>query len=889
MKEERGTRNERQFAFHSAFIVPPSSFAFLCYHPAASLPFRTRMKASSNSKREVPFDPMKKLLLTTSLLLSFCFLHASPLTFRLNAQPPAASAARTQAAANTLALAGLRAPVTIRRDERGIPHIEASNEADLYFAQGYATASDRLWQMDLLRRTARGELAEIFGRPVLEEDKRHRILGFAALSESLVSRASNATRATLEAYARGVNAYIESRDGSKDKALPVEFQILGYKPRPWVPADSLVLAKIFAETLSTTWQTDISRAMLADLPPARRAQLLPETSPLDVIVVGSDDPKSQQPVSPPVRRKSGANVRVPSLSSFSERERVQLLEEVSRVTELTRSSLERVGLFMEDRAASNNWVASGARTASGKPLLANDPHLPASAPSIWHMAHLRAPNLNVAGVTAPGAPGIIIGHNEHIAWGATNLGPDVQDLYLEKFSADKKNFYETPAGLREAEVRREEIKVRKGLTDASTETVTLDVTVTRHGPIILEREGKRYALRWTALDPKTIEFDAFYQINRARNWNEFRAALGNYTGPTQNFVYADTAGHIGYYGAGAIPVRQSGDGSVPYDGATDAGEWTSFIPFNDLPHVYDPPSGLIVTANSRVVGRSYPYHLTHEWADPYRARRIYDLLSKERKLTGEIFRVVQGDTYSIGGATFAREAAKLLRTTMTSTTPDEKFRASLALLENWDGQVNADSQAAPLVAEMRTAFRRRVITAALGAERARAFRWASSDLFFTRVVSEHPAEWLPKEFKDYGALMRACLADAQEALAKRPGANETAWTWGRYAPARFQHPLAIVPFIGQQFTVAPFPVNGSGFSAGATVNAGTSVSMRLIADLSDWEKTRQGIALGVSGDPASPHWIDQLADWRAVTPRVFPFSAKAVLAASHETLVLAPK
>ncbi|HEY0099120.1 MAG TPA: penicillin acylase family protein [Pyrinomonadaceae bacterium] len=831
---------------------------------------------------------MKKLLLTSSLLLSFCFLHAFPQTFNLNAQPSATVAAPKQAAATTLKVAGLRAPVQIRRDERGIPHIEASNEADLYFAQGYATASDRLWQMDLLRRTARGELAEIFGRPVLEEDKRHRILGFGALSESLVAGVSPQTRATLEAYTRGVNAYIESRDGTDAKALPVEFQILGYKPRPWLPGDSLVIAKLFAETLSTTWPTDISRAMLADLPPARRAQLLPETSPLDVLVVGSDAPKSQ-PSPSPTRRRAAAKVRARSLPSFDGRERAALLEEVSRVNALSRISLERVGLFMEDRAASNNWVVSGARTASGKPLLANDPHLPASAPSIWHMAHLRAPGLHVAGVTAPGAPGIIIGHNEQIVWGMTNLGPDVQDLYLEKFSADKKNYYETPAGLREAEVRREEIKVRKGLTDTSTETVALDVTVTRHGPIILEREGKRYALRWTALDPKTNEFDAFYAINRARNWNEFRAALASYTGPTQNFVYADTLGHIGYYGAGAIPIRQSGDGSVPYDGATDEGEWKSFIPFSELPHLYDPPSGLIVTANSRVVGRSYPYHLTHDWADPYRSRRIYDLLSKGRKLTEEDFRAVQGDTYSIGGATFAREAAKLLRATTAKATPDEKFRAALALLENWDGYVNADSQAAPLVAEMRTAFRRRILTAALGAERSNAFRWTSSDLFFARVVSEHPAEWLPKEFKDYGELMRACVEDALAALAKRAGANETPWTWGRYAPARFQHPLAVVPFIGRQFTIEPFPVNGSGFSAGATVNVGTSVSMRLIANLSDWDKTRQGIALGESGDPASPHWTDQLADWRAVAPRLFPFSAKAISAATRETLLLAPK
>ncbi|HZH32532.1 MAG TPA: penicillin acylase family protein [Pyrinomonadaceae bacterium] len=867
---------------------------------------------------------MKKQLLVASLLLSIFLAQTTPLASDARAQTQAASPAP---GAKTLTLAGLRASVRIRRDERGIPHIEASNEADLYFAQGYATASDRLWQMDLLRRTARGELAEIFGRPALEEDKRRRIYGFAALSEVLVSRTSAPTRAALEAYARGVNAYIETRGGT-DAPLPAEFQLIGYKPRPWRPADSLVIGKIFAETLSTTWPTDISRALLADLPHARRAQLLPDSSPLDVLVVDSDEARPQSP--PENDRKPGAKPRprktgvtkpgatktgamktgaiktgamkagvtkfaVDVLPSFSERERVELLAEVERIEALTKSSLERAGLYMEGRAVSNNWVASGRRTASGKPLLANDPHLPATAPSIWHMAHLRAPGLHVAGVTVPGAPGIIIGHNEHVAWGMTNLDPDVQDLYLERFSPDKKSFYETPTGLREASVRREEIKVRRNLTDASTETVNFEVTTTRHGPIILEREGRRYALRWTALDAERTEFDAFYKINRARNWNEFRAALSEYSGPTQNFVYADTAGHIGYYGAGRVPLRRGGDGSVPSDGGTDAGEWVGFIPFDELPHVYDPPSGLIVTANSRVVGRSYPHHLTHDWAAPYRARRIYDLLSAKPKLTADDYRAVQADVYSIGGVSFAQAAAQLLaklaprvNASGQATLEDHKRGEAVTAFERWDGRVTAESSVAPLVAEMSIAFRRRILNAALGEARARSFRWGSYDLFFNRIVAEHPAEWLPKEFENYGELMRACLEDARAALRKRLGADETQWTWGRYSPARFQHPLAIVPLVGARFTIEPFPVNGSGRSAGATVNVGAGVSMRLIADVSDWDKTQQGIALGISGDPASPHWSDQLADWRAVTPRAFPFGAKAVAARTRETLVLAP-
>jgi penicillin G amidase len=787
-------------------------------------------------------------------------------------------AAQTAAPApGSTTLAGLRADVRIVRDERGVPHIEAANDEDLYFAQGYATAADRLWQMDLLRRTARGELAEIFGRAALEEDKRHRTYGFARLSETLEASAPAETRRVLEAYARGVNAYVESRDGGEGRNLPQEFLLLGYRPRPWRPADSIIVGKIFAESLSTTWPTDLMRASLADLPAERRAQLLPETSPLDVPVVGTDAPARSQ-------RRDGRNPGAVTPDAA-------LLEEARKFFEVTRRSLARVGLYAEEAAASNNWVVSGRRTATGKPLLANDPHLPPSAPSIWHMAHLKAPGVNVAGVTAPGAPGIIIGHNEHVAWGMTNLGPDVQDLYLEKFSGPQSRTYQTPAGPREAEVRAEEIKVRKSPLGTATETVAHEVTVTRHGPVVAERPGARYSLRWTALDPNANEFVAFYRLNRARNWDDFRAALSEYRGPTQNFVYADTRGHIGYYGAGMIPVRRGGDGSVPYDGSTGAGEWTGYVPFAELPHVFDPPSGLIVTANSRVVGRSYRHHLTHQWASAHRTRRIHDLLKDKTKLTIEDFRAVQGDTYSIGGHLFAREAVRLGRAVAPPANAEEErqFRASLALLEGWDGRVVEGSAAAPLVAEARAAFRLRVLTAALGEERARQYGWPNDDTWIERFITENPREWLPKEFKDYGELVRASLADARAALLKRLGADESQWTWGRYSQGRFAHPLAGVPLVGRPFQIAPFPLNGSGAIVGPTVNVGAGVSMRLIADLSDWDKTRQGIALGVSGDPSSPHWSDQLADWRAVTPRPLPFTDRAVAASARSTLTLAPK
>ena len=772
---------------------------------------------------------------------------------------------------NAVQIKGIKDRITIRRDERGIPYVEAQNDEDLFFGQGYATAQDRLWQMDLFRRTARGELAEVLGAGpnniAIDQDKLHRTYGFAQAAEAELANASPQTRATLEAYARGVNAYASSLD---PKSMPPEFQILQYSFRPWTPADSLVVVKIFAEALSDTWRLDVMRQAMSGLPQEKRAELLPEISAIDVLVVGKDTPS---------KVKSTARVKPERISP-------EALAKLAHNQEIAAAALDRIGLHTDALAASNNWVVSGKRTVTGKPLLSNDPHLRATAPSIWHLVHLSAPGVRVAGVGTAGLPGVIIGHNEHIAWGFTNVGPDVQDLYIEKFNPDNPKQYQTPSGWQDVVIRHEEIKVRKGIGSSEHDVVNYDVTVTRHGPIIFEGDGKRYALRWTALDPSKNNPNSTVALNRARNWKEFNAALESFTAPTQNIVYADVDGHIGYHAAGVVPIRKSGDGSVPYDGSTDAGEWTSYIPVAKLPTVFDPPSGIIVTANQRIVGTDYPYFLTHSWAQPYRARRIFDLLNEKPKLSSEDFRRIQGDVYSIAGATFTKEVVKLLRPKLTPA--DEKLRATLDAFEKWDGRVNAESTVAPIAAQMRIAFRSKILTAALGQELVRNYQWSNFDTTLDRVLVEQRAAWLPKEFSSYADVLRASYDDAINALTKSLGADETKWTWGEMAKARFPHPLSGAPFIGGQFTIPPFPQNGTGGFIGATVNVGASVSMRLIADPSDWDKTQQGIALGESGLPKNPHWSDQLADWRAVTPRVFPFTQPAVLEATKETLILEP-
>lgn len=778
--------------------------------------------------------------------------------------------ARAQQTTRTISMTGLHGRITIRRDERGIPYIEATNDEDLYFAQGYVTASDRLWQMDVMRRTARGELSEILGagpnNAALDQDKQHRTLGYTQEVNAELAQASAQTRVILDAYARGVNAYIDSLD---PKSMPPEFQILQYKPKLWTPADCLLPVKLFAEALSTTWRLDVMREALASLPADKLAGLMPETSPLDVLVVGKDM----------------RNLKTSRSSQISLPVSKELLADLAKDQEVASHALERIGLYAEGLAASNNWVVSGKHTASGKPLLANDPHLAASAPSIWHMVNLSAPGLRVAGVTAPGLPGIVIGHNDRIAWGFTNVGPDVQDLYIEKFDPANSRRYVTPEGWKDAEVREEKIMVRKGFGSSEADIVSFNVTVTRHGPIILEKDSKRYALHWTALDPKANNADSTYLVSHARNWKEFTQALRSFTAPTQNIVYADVDGHIGYYAAGVIPIRRSGDGSIPYDGSTDAGEWTSWIPFDKLPHVYDPPGGIIVTANQRIVGTDYPYFLTHSWAQPYRARRIWELLNQKPKLSIDDFRRIQGDVYSIGLASFAHDSARMLKPMIPAD--DQKLRNAVDALEKWDGEVKADSSVAPLAFQMRAAFRNRILTAALGPDLLKVYGWANFEATLDRILSEQPKQWLPKEFNSYADLLRASYNDARQLLTRNLGADESKWKWGEMQKVRFNHLLAAAPLIGLQFAIPPFPQNGVG-SLGATVNVGSNVSMRFIADPSDWDKTQHGITLGESGVPSNPHWKDQLDDWRNVTPRPFPFTKAAVESATKEMLIIEP-
>ncbi|MEO8648962.1 MAG: penicillin acylase family protein, partial [Acidobacteriota bacterium] len=711
---------------------------------------------------------------------------------------------------------GLKSTVTVTRDARSIPYIGAVNESDLYFAQGYVTASDRLWQMDLMRRVARGETAEIFGRATIEEDKRWRRFGFAQIAQESLQYLRPELRAALDSYAAGVNAYIATLD---EKSLPAEFRILQFKPRSWVPADTIVIGKILADALSTTWRNDLLRATLRSVKPEKLAELEDQVTKYDVVLFGSD------------KRAAAANwnpkTAVPTDA---------LLAASVTDSSLRKSSLERVGFYAEDLAASNNWVIAGKRTADGKAMLANDPHLQPTAPGIWYLTHLTSPAGRVSGVTIPGVPGIILGHNEWIAWGATNVGPDVQDLYVENFDEDGK--YLTVDGKLSPITRKESIKFRPDPLKTDLESVDLDVIETKHGVVVTEDAGKKYALNWTARNPKNHEFEAFYFLNRARNWSDFQNALMSYGGATQNFVYADVKGNIGWYAAGRIPIRRKGDGGLPYDGSTNDGDWTESIPFADLPHLYNPDAGFIVTANQRIVGTDYKYpQMSRDAAAPWRARRIYDLLKANQKVTMDDVAAIQLDVYNIPLANLARALV------------DSKHEdlAVYTLIREWDGRMDPDSAAATVVNETRLCLANKI------AEETKPVpAFLIRERVLDQAVTARSKLWLPKVFANYDVFFESCLKDASQGMTAKFGGDPKGWKWGNTFKARFPHPLVTVPFIGAQFATPAEPIAGSG----QTPNVGSNVSMRHIASPGNWDLTRHVIPLGESGDPRSPFYKD---------------------------------
>jgi len=769
----------------------------------------------------------------------------------------------------TVSLAGLKAPVSIVRDEHGVPSITASSLDDLFFAQGYVTAQDRLWQMDMMRRYAAGELAAALGPDYVKTDREQRTLGLREVAEKSVAQATPEERAQLEAYARGVNAYINEHH----YGLPLEMRVLRYFPRAWTAVDSALVGASMAEMLNHgTYLDDINREkILARLGPEFAADLYIESSQRDIIPGHDLDEIEPAAASPDTAQRA---TREMATVHHAERRRHHRAEVIAPMP-FEKPLLAELEAMDRVRPGSNDWVISGAHTESGRPLLANDMHLPHRLPNTWYEAHLTCGDYDVAGVTLPGAPWVIVGHNRRIAWGFTNVGPDVEDVFVENFNAQGE--YQAPQGWQKPVVRHEVIHVKRG------RDVEMDVVVTRHGPLIsreMKNEGRQLALKWAIYD--TGFSLPFFGVNSAQNWEQFRAAFSRFYGPGQNVVYADIDGNIGYQATGRVPIRASGDGALPVSGADDAHEWTGYIPFEEMPSVYNPPSGIIATANGRITPDGDKRMITKEWESPYRTERIYRVLRENKKFTPPDMLALQTDVQSDLDKFVAQRMVYAI-----DQTPDASQRTKQAaeILRHFDGKISMDSAAVAIEQKARRWLMTTLLESKLGSDAA-LYHWYMRTVWLENMVAFQPARWLPPQYKSWNALLTASV----DAAVKAPDAPQdlSQWKYGNYATMQISHPIfGKVPWLKKFASTARLPQSGNGITV-KQVGGEFAPSERFTADLSDLDHSTLNIVNGQSGNLFSPYFNDQFEAWYRGTTFRLPFKTETVQATGAHRLQLVP-
>lgn len=701
--------------------------------------------------------------------------------------------------------APIASSAVILRDERGVPHIEASSWQDAIFLQGYATAQDRLWQMDSLRRFGAGELSEVFGPSTLAFDERSRAMRMQAIAEADVERLRPEDRAVFVEYARGVNYYIDTHRGD----YSLEFSIPGreYDPRPWTLTDSMLVGLVMYRDMTDSSRFEFDKGTLLTMA----------------------DPVKIRTLFPAVQ---GAYVN----------------------------------------PGSNAWAVSGAHAADGFPMAANDPHLAYGIPGTWHLVHLKAPGLNVSGAALPGVPCVITGHNEQIAWGVTNLEMDVMDVYIEQMD-ERNGHYVYQGALQQAQLDRQFIRVR------GAKTAELNTWVTRHGPIVFHGSGKSYAMRWSATDGFGFPF---FDLDRAQNWEQFRAALSVFWGPGQNFVYADRAGNIGYQATGSLPIRRDFTGDAPLDGSSGKFEWDGYVPFEQMPSSYNPASGVIATANQNPFPADFPYTVDGSFADPYRVDQIRALLNAKPKLTVNDMLGIQKDVYSAYDHFLAQQ---VVAASAMHGNQDPLVQEAVSVLRHWNGQMDKD-EAAPMMmrlldeqlgsslvaasipAPMNKAVQNTMTFEPLNAERQRGERK-------TGIAAAHPAlpDILPRPFvvqgllqarpqgwvtnNDWDGWLRENFSAALQEGRKTQGTPVSKWRWGRMLEWNLQHAVGKqIPFVASFFDIGPVEMSGSGTTVKQTTKT-LGPSERMVVDLGNLDKSVQNLPAGESGFVASRHYKDE--------------------------------
>jgi len=757
--------------------------------------------------------------------------------------------ARAQAALSTvrgtIKLAGLRQSVTVLRDRWGVPHIYAGNQHDLFFAQGFVAAQDRLFQMELWKRSGQGRLAEVLGPSTLLRDINARLLMYRGDMEAEYKSYSPDTKEILESFTAGINEYISSRVVPGGPGLPLEFQLAGFMPESWQPADCLNRMAAFSMTGNALTELEHAEALN---------------------VVGADSASLLFDFDPPVKLDPAPRLDLSGLS------RALLRNLVGSDTPIEFPKPPAEG--------SNNWTVSGKLTRTGKPLLANDPHRVIALPSLRYMVHLVAPGWDVIGAGEPALPGVALGHNQNIAWGFTIFGLDQQDLYVEELNPSDPSQYKTAQGWEQMELRKESFGIR------GRPTVQVNLKFTRHGPVLWDDGRRALVLKWVGAEPGTAGYLASLAVDRAQGWQAFEAAMARWKVPSENIVYADREGNIGEHSTGLAPVRHNWTGLLPVSSTGDY-EWSGFVPTTELPHQFNPSDGFIATANHKMIPEGYPYKVGYEWAPPYRFQRIAEVLKEARsgtKLDVESMQRLQCDIVSIP----AMQLIELLR---RAAGREKSSAANLLLL--WHGELKRESAEAALYEVWLQILTRETMNLAIP----RAARSLVEDWTPHQVLAFLESRKQPSAGARAATLDRVLvntLDTAWKEMQKLQGSDQANWSWGRLHVVRFRHPLDQTGEREAILDLGPRPRPGDEYTVNATGDSGKSfvqhsgASYREILDLSDWDHSVAVNAPGQSGQPESPHYSDLLPLWSEGKYFPLAYSRKAVEEQTTDRLVLEP-
>lgn len=742
-----------------------------------------------------------------------------------------------------LPLPGLKEPVEVLRDGWGIPHIYAKNQHDLFFAQGFVAAQDRLFQLDWWRRVGQGETAEVLGTKAVEADRFARLIKYRGDMDAEWQSYSPDTRAIATAFTAGINACIDQL-GAK---LPIEFQLLGHAPKKWRPED--ILGRMSGIIMSRNFQQEVLRAQLVAAIGVERARALAPTDP----------PRAYAPADGFDLRGIGRDV----LAGYY--------------------AATQVMGFQPAKSQSNNWVVSGNRSVSGKPLLASDPHRAITIPSLRYLVHLHAPGWNVIGSGEPGLPGVAIGHNERIAWGFTIVGTDQADIFVEDTSSTDPSLYRVGKDWEKMQVVRETVAVK------GSEPIEVEMRFTRHGPVLHQDTARQraFALKWAGSEPGGAAYLASLSVDRAHNRREFLHALERWKIPGLNFAYADVDGHIGWVAAAATPIRPNHDGLLPVPGNGDF-DWKGYLALVDLPQSFDPPEGFLATANHNILPRGYKHAISYEWAPGFRYERIRQRLEAKEKHDLRDFQDIQHESTSLPGKALARLAKSL--------TVDEPLVPYLKIMADWDGVLTRSAAAGPLYAAWLQELEMNFYKPLVPKQMLETLRHFSGLPVMLPALAEPDAAWFgaePVQTRD--RLLRATFAKAVERVKKRLGDDPAEWSWGKVHTMSLRHPLgALNPLWGNAFNLGSVPRPGDGNTPNNTRHDENfqqlhGASYRHVFDLADWDRGLATSTPGQSGQPGSPYYANLLPRWAEGEYFPLAYTRKKVDEVTRHRLRLQPK